>query len=393
VRTRRLPWWTGSLSAAVLSVVVAACGGSTTTPSANAPVAPSASAAATPAVSAGAVKAAYLDALADPKFSATATLSGTIALAGINGEVSGKWSFIGRDAHRTTTISLPGNEQTTETIALGPDGWERKGDGPWLEQEKAADPSKSFTGSLAILNSLEDRGVESREGVDLYHFQPANGGAIPAAALGLDNPDIKDPKVTADFYATAEGVPAAFDFHITWTQAIGGQDAPVTMDMQIDIDEVGSPESIDPPAKDEIWTRYKSSFGYTMAHPPDWTVKHARTEDSYLLDNQGYVYVAPQSLPSGEKLSSFQSGLITFYKGQFNTEPDSKESTSIGGSPAFRLVYHFKNEANQDVALVDVGTVHAGKGWEVFMLTLAGDTEADDIAVFDDFVTTFTFTK
>jgi hypothetical protein len=388
-----MPWRTRALGAVIVIAVLATCGGSTTTPSASTAVAPSASAEASPSVSAGDVKAAFLDALADPKFSATTTVSGTVALAGINGEVSGEWRFIGRDAHRTTTISLPGNEQTNETITLGPDGWERTGDGPWLEQEKAADPNKSFTGTLAILRSLEDQGVESREGVEVYHFQPANGGAIPAVALGLDNPEIKDPKVTADFYATAEGVPAAFDFHITWTQAIGGQDAPVTMDMQIDIDEVGSPQSIEPPPDEEVWTRYKSSFGYTMAHPPDWTVKHASTEDSYLIDNQGYVYVSPQSLPSGEKLSSFQSGLIRFYKGQFNTEPDSRESTSIGGSPAFRLVYHFKNEANQDVALVDVGTIHGGKGWEIFILTLAGGTETEDIDVFDDFVSTFKFTK
>jgi hypothetical protein len=392
VRARRLHRWTGPWGAVLVSAVFGACGGSTTTAPASV-TPPNPSVVASPSVAASDVKAALLDTLANPKFSGKAAISGTIALAGINGDVSGEWTFIGPDSHTKTTISLPGNEQTSESITIGPDGWERSGDGPWLEREKAPDPNSSLTRALALLGSLEDLGVEARDGIDLHHFRPANGGAVPAAALGLDNLDIKNPKATANFYATDEGVPAAFDFHVTWTQPIGGQDAPVTMDMQMDLDEVGSPQTIDPPKDEEVWTRYKSSFGYTMAHPPAWTVKHEKAADSYLIANQGYVFVAPQVLPSGEKLSSFESALIAYYKRQFRTEPDSRESTSIGGSPAFRLVYHFKSEANQDVALVDVGTLHAGKGWEVYILTLAGATEEEDIGVFDDFVSTFRFTK
>jgi hypothetical protein len=392
VSTRRLPWRSGSFSAAAMTLILAACGGSTTTNPPASSAAPSASAA-SPSIAADDVKAAFLDVIADPKFTGKAAISGSIALAGINGEVSGEWVFNGRDNHMTMTVSVPGNETTNESITIGPDGWDRSGEGPWLEREAAAGAKKSLTSTLAVLSSLEDRGVESKDGVDLHHFQPANGGVIPADALGIDNPDVKDPKAVADFYVTADGVPELFEFHLTWTQAISGQDTAVTMEMAMDLEEVGEAQTIDPPAEDQIWTRYKSTFGYTMAHPPAWTVKHAKSEDSYLLDGQAYVYVAPQSLPSGEKLSSFLAGLITFYKHQFGTEPDSRESTAIGGSPAFRLVYHFKNEADQDVALVDVGTVHAGKGWEIFILTLAGGTEAEDIAVFDDFVTTFKFTK
>jgi hypothetical protein len=378
--------------AAALSLVLAACGGSTTSQPPISVALPS-NGGPSASVSAADVKAAFLDAIADPKFAGKATISGSITLAGIDGEVSGDWTFDGPDSHISTTISLPGNEETNESITIGPDGWERRGDGPWLEREKAPDPSKSFTRMLAVLSGIEDRGIESKDGVELHHFQPANGGDVPPDALGFENALTRDAKATADFYATDDGTPEIFIFHVTWTQAIGGQDAAVTMDMQMDLDQIGSAQSIQPPGEDEVWRRYKSSLGYTMAYPPGWTVSHAKTEDSYLIDNQGYVYVALQTLPSGEKLSSFQGDLMASYKQQFGTEPDSRESTRIGGLPAFRLVYHFKNKSDQDVALVDVGTLHAGQGWEVFILTLAGGTESDDIDVFDDFVSTFTFAK
>jgi hypothetical protein len=385
-----VPWRTGSLGAALLTLVVAACGGSTTPPTITPPSPPiEASASLAPAD----VKAVFLQAITDPGFSGRATISGTIALAGIDGEVSGELTFVGPDSRTRTTVSLPGNEQTNESIIVGSDGWKRTGDGPWLERERPPDPKSSFTATLALLKSLQDLGTESREGVDLHHFQPSGGGRMSAQALGLDNPEMKDPTVSADFYSTAEGVPAAFDFHLRWTQAIGGQDTPVTMEMQMDLDEVGSTPSIDPPSKADVWRRYESAFGYSMAHPPGWTVKHTQTEDRYLLDNQGYVFVAPQALTSGEKLNSFQAELISYYEQQFGTEPESRESTSIGGSPAFRLVYHFRNSSDQDVALVDLATLHAGQGWEISIRTLAGATEAEDIAVFDDFVSTFKFTK
>ena len=382
------------LVAAITSLLIAGCGGTTTTPALPSTAPPEASSSASSStVPATDVKAAFLDVITDPKFSGTAALSGTIALAGIDGEVSGDWAFDGRDSHMTTTIALPGSEQTNESVTIGPDGWERSGEGPWLEREKKPDRGKSFTGMLAVLNALEDLGVESRDGVELHHFQPPAGGRVPADALGIDNADIRSPKATADFYTTDAGVPEIFAFHITWTQAIGGQDAAVTMDMQLDIDDVGTSQPIEPPAEAEIWTRYTSSFGYRMAHPPEWTARHTKTEDSFLIDDQPYVYVAPRTLPAGATLSSFQRDLIASYHAQFGTDPESRESTRIGGSAAFRLTYHFKNDANQDVALVDVATLHGGRGWEVFILTLAGETEADDIGVFDDFVSTFNFTK
>jgi hypothetical protein len=391
VSVGRSPWRTGSWMAAAAAILIAGCG-STATPSVPGSVA-SPTVVASPSVAAADVRAAFLDVIADPKFSGKAAISGSIALAGITGDVSGDWTFNGPDSHYKTTVSLPGSEQTNESITIGPDGWERSGEGPWLEKEKVTDPDKSFTKMLAVLASLEDLGIESRDGADLHHFQPPNGGSVPAEALGFTTPEIQDPKATADFYATDTGAPEVFVFHLTWTQAIGGQDSQVTMEMQMDLDDIGTGPQIDPPTAADVWKRYKSTFGYTMAHPPGWTAKHAKTEDSYLLSGQPYVYVAPQSLPSGEKLSSFLAALVASYKQQFRVEPESRDSTSIGGSPAFRLTYHFKNQADQDVVLVDIGTLHAGKGWEVFILTLAGPTESDDIAVFDDFVSTFKFTK
>jgi hypothetical protein len=391
VSARRLPAWIGLIGIAMLAPGLAACGGATAPPTTTSVATASPSGGGSP-LPADDVKAAFLDVVSDPGFSGNATISGTIALAGIEGEVSGQWTFNGPDSHTATTTSLPGSEQANESITLGRKTWERTGDGPWLERDEAPDPHKSFTKVLAALGSLDDEGVQSRDGVDLHHFRPGNGGAFPVDALGIDNPGVKDAKATADFYATNAGVPEIFVFHVTWLQRIGEQDTEVSMDMQMDLDDIGTSQAIEAPAAGEVWTRYGSSLGYAMAHPPDWTVKHTGTKDSYLIDGQAYVYVATQSVPAGEKVSSFRSGLMADYRSRFGSEPDSTESTTIGASPAFRLVYHFRNDAGHDVALVDVGTIHAGKGWEISMLTLAGATEPDDVAVFDDFVSTFRFT-
>jgi hypothetical protein len=124
-----------------------------------------------------------------------------------------------------------------------------------------------------------------------------------------------------------------------------------------------------------------------MAHPADWTVKGAKGKDTYLLDDQPYVYVGLSAFKG--TTSAFVTALKKVYKGDFG-DPVSEGATRLGGLAAVRLLYEFTNASKQDVTLVDDVVSRNGTGWEVFLVTQGG---AADIAVFDQFVATFEFTK
>ena len=83
-----------------------------------------------------------------------------------------------------------------------------------------------------------------------------------------------------------------------------------------------------------MWVRYTSkTFGYTMAHPADWTVEPSKTEDAYAIDGQPYVYVAPQKLAKGLSVDDFVASLRDFYRDDFG-QPTSQVAATLGGSPA-----------------------------------------------------------
>ena len=50
------------------------------------------------------------------------------------------------------------------------------------------------------------------------------------------------------------------------------------------------------------------------------------------------------------------------------------------------MIFGFKNDAGQDVTLVDDVTVRDGTGWEVFVVTTGGQ---EDFTIFDQFASTF----
>jgi hypothetical protein len=86
--------------------------------------------------------------------------------------------------------------------------------------------------------------------------------------------------------------------------------------------------------------------------------------------------------------AQFATALKKTYTGQFGA-PTSEADTRLGGQAAKRLIFEFKNDAGQDVTLVDDVTVRDGTGWEVFVVTTGGQ---EDIPIFDQFVSTFRFT-
>ncbi len=229
----------------------------------------------------------------------------------------------------------------------------------------------------------------TKNGRPLHHLQPKGGGAIPSDVLGLDQA-ARNPAFTMDFYAEDDGTPAIMEISGTWTTTFAGQDAPANMDLLFDLSKWGTNVVVTPPT--DVWeTNTSKANGYSMAYPRDWTVTALKSGDEYLFGGQAYVYVYRDAIPKSTSLDRFRDAVASAISKQVKTSPDGRSSAMLGGQPAWRLTYHFRNASKQDLALVEYVTVHGGAGYEVFMTTRAGDGEASDITTFETFVSTFAF--
>jgi hypothetical protein len=374
------------------ALVLSACGGAATSsaPAAAPSQAPaSATAAPTPSPSAVDVAAAFIEQLTDPSFNATAKIDGTMTVGPVEGAITGDGVVSGANSSMTLAIDADVFKQTTETIHVGGTAWSRKDDGPWLEDpaKPAGTTNQSLGELLQTTKAVTDAGVEARGGKQLHHLRPSGGNTIPPAVFGVDPATAKDAKFSIDFYATEDGTPAVVAIAGTWTsQGAGGVTLPTEMAFDITFDDVGEPQVINPP--EDVWVRYTSkALGYTMAHPADWTVETKKGEDTYLLNDQGYVYVA--TTPYKGSTAKFVTDLKASYKKPFQGNPASETPTRLGGQPAVRLVYDYTNDQGQAVTIADDVISRDGTGWEVFLATAGGH---EDIAVFDQFVSTFEFT-
>jgi len=375
----------------VVALVVVACGGGaasvaptdTPVPSITPTPAP------TPSPSPADVSAPFLTDISSPTFSAATTLTGTIKVGATSGTLTGTGKLSGSDSEQVLTIKTASTSTVQSSISLGTKDWNKEDPGPWLEEPVPAVPKKGLDDFLHTLTGVKDLGFETRDGKKLHHLQPTAGSAIPAEFVGFANTEnAKDGAFTIDFYATEDGTPAILVLAGTWTVVNGDAEAPAEVTFNVALSAVATPQTVTAP--DDVWVRYHSkTLGYTMAHPADWTVTSAKDKDSYLLNGQGYVYVA---LSPGYKgtTAKFAADLKVSYKKPFDGDPKSETPRALGGQAAIRLVYQYTNASAQDVTIADDVTVKGTTGWEVFLVTAGG---TDDIAVFDQFVSTFVFDK
>ena len=378
-----------SLSLAV-ALGIAACGAPATSvaPSQVATAAPSATAAPTPSPSAADVSAAFYEVISAKDFSGKATLTGTLMIGAVEGDVTGSFAGDDDDSSSTTTITAGTFKQTTDKISVGDERWSRTSPGPWLEDPAkpgGSSSDKSLATTLRNLGSVVDLGVESHAGKQLHHLQPKAGNMLTADDVGFDVGTATDAQFTLDFYATDDGAPASMVVTGSWTQGSGSDAVKNTMTLEYVFSDIGEPQVINPP--EDVWVRYTSDLGYTMAHPPDWTVVSKKNQDQYLLNDQPYVYVAVT--PYKGSTAKFANELKASYKKPFKGEPESEAATVLGGQPAVRLIYQYRNDEDQDVTIADDVISRDGIGWEVFLATAGGP---EDIEVFNQFVATFQFT-
>ncbi len=394
-------------AAALIAVaaLVAACGGSATAAPASPSAAPSSSAA--PSIGASPVAAspspvpspspspvdagpAFLRVIADPTLAGTLTLSGTMSVAGVSLNVDGTSTFHGLDESSTLRL-LQGTtvQQVNDDVTLGTKRWKRASPGPWLVD--TTPPTTGMFQWLRSLTSVTDTGPELRKGTTVHHLVPPGDDRFPIEAFGA-LPSATNATADAQIYARADGTPAAIDVKASWTQPVNGTPSPVAIDFAVDFATVGGTVSaIEPPTP--VWDVFTSArFGYSMAHPADWVVTTAKTGDKFGPTGQDVMFVSPQAATTKQDLAAFRDTLIAGYQTSLGAKPEQDVTATVGGEPSQILLYHFKNKSGTALYLVDAVMIHAGRGWEVFLVDAAG-SEAQDNTAFNAFVATFAFTK
>lgn len=370
----------------VLSIGVGACGAASG-PSASSAASP------TPAVTASPSPdpvAGFMARAVEVLASGTARVDGTLTAATTEGVVEGEFAFDGRDSRSRLAVTLGEALTETERIERLGHAWERTAPGPWLVDEEPPDDGRTFADTLQEIRSVEELGVETRDGRTLHRLRPELGRALVPVALGLDDPAIRDPELTPQFLVAVDGTPAVMLLEASWTQVLAGADTPVSLSLEFAFDDWGAGATIRPP--DDVWVTYRSDeLGYSMAHPDDWTVTRSNDQDVFGRDGAGFVYVAPQDLPTALTTEQFREAVVEASKDELGGAPVSIEPATLGGQAAHRVTYRTEDASGAKIVLVDYLTVRGLVGWEVYLIALAGETEARDLAFFEAFIASFAF--
>lgn len=369
---------------AALAIATAGCGASTTPSPAPTPT-PTVAPTPTP-VDVGAV---FLEQLTGAQ-AGSLPVTGTASFGGVEAAITGAFESSGADDSASTmTFDVAGSKQVSESIRIGTQKWSRDNGGVWILDPKPADSTKSLMAYLKTLTTLDDKGVETKDGRELHHLVAPAGAELTAETMGLD-PSIQDADIQVDFWAEEDGTPAVMSIAVAWSQASGATTVPVEMAMDVDLAGFGTPVTIEAPA--DAWTGFTSTrFGYSMAYADGWSVSEEDGLDVYSLDGQPYVYVSPQDVPADYTLERFHEELLAYYKAKdIVAEPTADEDYVLDGSPARALTYLATNAAGTDIFVVDVISVHDGTGWEVYLAQGQVDME-ESRSFFDTMVSTFSF--
>jgi len=375
-----------AMLAATLALALAGCGGGATPTPAPTPTAvPTAAPTPTPVAVADELVARLLAAR-----TGVLGMTGTMTVANTEVPLSGTMTMANDDSQSSITLDMPGGSQTNDTIRVGTTEWERANGGPWVTNPEPVDRSKSLSAILETLTSLEDKGVETRDGRQLHRLAPPPSVTISPEAVGFNPENAKDATVAMEFWAEDDGTPAIWSFDIGWNQVNGTASVPVSLSMDLDLSGLDRAATVTAP--EDPWERFTSTkLGYSMAHPAGWTVTEGKGQDSYLLDGQPYVTVAPTAA-KGYTLDRFATELIASYQKQLKVKPDSDTETTLGGQPARLLTYHFTRADGVKVYIADMLSMAGDTGWEVFLTEQAG-AEAEDTPLLQAMASTFKLTK
>lgn len=367
-----------------LALAIAGCGASSV---ASPSAAPSPTPVPSPSPSPDPV-AGFVERAVDVQANGRAVVAGTLTAGDGSGEVTGRFEFDGRDSRSERSVTVAGVTTATERIERLGEAWQRTLPGPWLAVDPPA-AGRTLAEVLQSIDAVEDVGVESRDGRSLHRLRP-RALTVPPAAVALD-PAITDPQISIEFLVEPDGTPVVMVVAASWTQAAAGTPVAHAMDLAYTFEEWGTGVAIRPP--DDVWVVHTSEdLGYSMAYPDGWTVTRTNGQDAFGRDGAGFVYVAPQTLKSPLTTEQFRDAVVEASKAELGGAPEAVAPTRLGGQAAWRTTHHTKDASGTSILLVDYLTVRGSVGWEIYLVTLAGDTEERDLAFLEAFIASFAFT-
>jgi hypothetical protein len=325
---------------------------------------------------------------------ADATVSGTIDVGSAHGTLEGSYTFgtDGNYAYELTTI-VGESRSVSRGVVVNGTTYSRNENGPWLQEAPAASGGAKAGGFEQVtsqISSVRDMGIVTFGGSQVHSLQAPGGLTVPASALGISDPNVHDPHASVGFYAYDDGTPAGMTLTISWTQGSGStaQDAKMVMDLVFS--NPGGAISVQAPA--DVWQVYTSKQQhFTVAYPGDWTAKGDAVSVSFTApDQSGYLWIGLGAESKQLDQKAWTNDVVAGATNEFGVRADAKLPVTVAGVATTAYEFHFKSEGHP-VFFMDAPLVRSGKGYELQSVSMAG-YEADDVARFQTFLASFSFT-
>ena len=334
----------------VLSLVVAACGDTPTTPAPAVSAGPEASLAAaesgSPAATSQAVatpsptpvdaSVAAAAAFEDPQLETTLTVDATTKVGKTTTRTTGTIDVSGRASHLVRTDTTGKTKTRTETLTANGTRYV-KTKGVWTNAGPADD--SDLVAMLRGIPALTDVGVEDRDGLLLHHLQ-ANVADIPRE-LALVTKGVTDPSSVVDAWVEDDGSPVAMTVSSTWRQPVGTKTVDGTRTATLTFGEPLAEAPIIAPT--ETWKFFTSKrYRYRIATPDTWSTKAGSGRFADSFNGGEEVAYASRARSGGRSLSYINKRLltqlrsITDYK---KLKVTSNKKARLDGVPARRIEF------------------------------------------------------
>jgi hypothetical protein len=337
--------------------------------------------------------AAFLAAINDPEFSATATLSGAVEIGDLEMEVNGEMRLSGQDAYTLMKASLPdGTIQSTESISVSGGRYVRQGDGLWMLQPAAGENTGSVMPGFDF-ESLREAGTKVVDGQSLVRLLPVGGSDLAPTFFGLADPSVVDFDAELEFFAEPDGTPAVLLATASWEQALRGTPVGAALELRFDFDRIGQWVRIDEPPL--VWTTHTSpELGYAMAIPTEWSADHVAATDEYLaydlllgpVDGEVHVTKYPD-VEAGLPPNAWFQESASWIEQSFGVSLTTWESITVHELPGALFKAHISIEG-RELFYQQVTVLGDGVGWDIDWYSRVGAEESDR-KMFLDFVSTF----
>jgi hypothetical protein len=344
-----------ALTIAIVAFVVAACGSTnpepapttaatsappsaSASPSESASASPSASASASPSVDIGAI---VVDKLSAFDFFGKGAISGEYDIAAARYQITGTFDIAGLDIHELVFVHSPG-AVADEAISVSGTTYTRRGTGPWYAKTQSLETS-GINDFLRSLKTMQDAGIESKNGQQLHRLVVPDGTTIPPSAVGVTDASVTTADGTIEVWAKDDGTLVVLRTKATWQQKnAAGAMVDYGKTVEFTFTDVGQSFTIDAP--EQVWTTYASKIHHvSISYPTDWDLfRSTKTKTFDEFDGPIYAFASIGRYASkGVNMNALVRYLVAnkpSYVSKYHV--DKVSSTKMGGVSARQLLVH-----------------------------------------------------